>query len=76
MNRAIHILIDNTLQTCPATMLFWYSRSYIANEDMISGFTTDSWFGYVDFGKLKLDDWREVNESEALVSEARNPEDK
>ena len=61
---------------CPATMLFWYSRSYIANEDMISGFTTDSWFGYVDFGKLKLDDWREVNESEALVSEARNPEDK
>ena len=43
---------------------------------MISGYDDDSWFGYVDFGKLKLDDWRAVNESEAIVSEARNPEDK
>ena len=57
-------------------MLFWYTRSYVANDDMISGYDDDSWFGYVDFGKLALDDWREVNESEALVSDARNPEDK
>ena len=56
-------------------MLFWYSRSYIANEDMVSGYDDDSWFGYIDFGNLKLDDWRAVNESEALLSEARNPKE-
>ncbi len=62
-------------ELCPATMVFWYSRSFIANEDMISGYETDNWFGYVDFGQLKLDDWRAVNESENALSEARNPEE-
>ena len=62
-------------EECPATMLFWYSRSYIANDDMVSGYDDDSWFGYIDMGNLKLDDWRAVNESEAILSEARDPKE-
>ena len=61
-------------ELCPATMVFWYSRSFVANDKMISGYETDNWFGYVDFSDLKLKNWREVNESEDAVSTARNPE--
>ena len=61
-------------ELCPATMVFWYSRSYVANDKMISGYETDNWFGYVDFSDLKLKNWREVNESEDAVNTARNPE--
>ena len=61
-------------ELCPATMVFWYSRSFVANDKMIGGYETDSWFGYIDFTDLKLDDWRDVNASEDAVSEARNAE--
>ena len=61
-------------ELCPATMVFWYSRSFVANDKMIDGYETDSWFGYINFTDLKLDDWRDVNASEDAVSTARNPE--
>ena len=71
----LHQAENTIVEQCPATMLFWYTRSYIANDDMISGYDDNNWFGYVDFGELELDDWRKVNESEALLSEARNPKE-
>lgn len=70
----LHQAESKLAELCPATMVFWYSRSFVANDKMISGYKTDSWFGYVDFGDLELDDWRDVNASEEAVSNARNPE--
>ncbi len=66
----LHQAESKLVELCPATMVFWYSRSFVANEDKISGYEADSRFGYVDFGELELDDWREVNASEdALMAE-------
>lgn len=70
----LHQAESKLVELCPATMVFWYTRSFVANDDMISGYDTDNWFGYVGFGDTKLSDWREVNESENAVSAARNPE--
>ena len=70
----LHQAETKLAEDCPATMVFWYSRSFVANKKMIGGYETDSWFGYVDFTDLKLDDWRDVNASEDAVSNERNPE--
>lgn len=62
LHEAEQMLVD----LCPATMVFWYSRSFVASDE-ISGFETDSWFGYVDMTNLKLKDWREVNSKEEEI---------
>ncbi len=67
----LHQAESKLVELCPATMVFWYSRSFVANEKMIGGYETDSRFGYVDFGELKLDDWRDVNASEDAVMSER-----
>ncbi len=63
LHDAEKMLVD---ELCPATMVFWYSRSFIASNQ-ISGIKTDSWFGYVDMGDLKLKSWRKVNEEESIA---------
>ncbi len=63
------------VELCPATMVFWYTYSYIASDE-ISGYESDSWFGYVNMIDLKLSDWRDVNSKEAEVLEARDPKNK
>lgn len=70
----LHEAENKLTELCPATMVFWYSRSFVANDKMIDGYETDSYFGYVDFTELELDDWRDVNASEDAVSAERNPE--
>ncbi|MBQ4317062.1 MAG: hypothetical protein IJC20_02320 [Clostridia bacterium] len=52
-------------------MVFWYSRSFVANDKKISGYETDSRFGYVDFGELELKKWRDVNAKEDVEIAAR-----
>ncbi len=66
----LHQAESKLVELCPATMVFWYSRSFVASKK-IGGYDTDSWFGYVNFGDLKLDDWRDVNTSEDAVMAAR-----
>lgn len=56
---------------CPATMVFWYSRSFVASGK-ISGYKTDSLFGYVDMGGLKLKNWRDVNSKEEEIIASRS----
>ncbi|MBE6683420.1 MAG: hypothetical protein E7595_04610 [Ruminococcaceae bacterium] len=73
--KLLHDAEAKLVELCPATMVFWYSRSFVANDKMIDGYDTDSYFGYIDFTELELDDWRDVNASEDAVSIARNPEE-
>ncbi len=72
LHKAEKMLVN---ELCPATMVFWYQRSFVANDDMIDDYDTDNWFGYVDMTGLELDDWREVNASEDAVSAAREEAD-
>ncbi len=67
----LHQAEAKLVELCPATMVFWYTRNFVASDE-ISGYETDSWFGYVDFAELELDDWREVNSKEAEESNAIN----
>lgn len=69
----LHQAESKLVELCPATMVFWYTRNYVASDE-IDGYDDDSWFGYMDFTNLELDDWRDVNEKEAEVSNARNAE--
>ena len=55
---------------CPAAPVIWYNNSYVAAKG-ISGIGEDSWFGYYNFNKLSMSDWRAINEQEAEVSEQR-----
>lgn len=68
---ALHAAETKLVELCPATMVFWYTSSYVA-KDNIDGYEMNSWFGYVDMTELELDDWREVNAREAEESLARN----
>lgn len=67
----LHEAEQKLVELCPATMVFWYTRSFVASDD-ISSYDTDSWFGYVDMTDLKLKNWRKVNAAEAEISEARD----
>ncbi|MBO5870510.1 MAG: hypothetical protein J6Q89_07160, partial [Clostridia bacterium] len=67
----LHQAESKLVELCPATMVFWYSRSFVANDKKISGYETDSRFGYVDFGKLELKKWRDVNAKEDAEMAAR-----
>lgn len=58
-------------ELCPATMVFFYSRSFVASDE-IDGYETDSWFGYIDLTELELDDWREINSKEEELNNQRN----
>ena len=66
LHNAEKMLVDE----CPATMVFWYTRSFVASKE-IDGYDCDSWFGYMDFTDLELDNWRDVNSSEEAVLESR-----
>ncbi len=72
-NRAklLHDAEAKLMELCPATMVFWYTNSFVASDE-ISGYEVNSWFGYTDFTDLELKDWREVNSKEAEVSAQRN----
>ena len=67
----LHNAEAKLVELCPATMVFWYSRSFVVN-DAVSGYDTDNWFGYVNMEDLTLDEWREINSKEAEISEARD----
>lgn len=66
----LHDAEAKLVELCPATMVFWYTRSFVASDE-ISKYDTDSWFGYVDMTDLKLKNWREVNAEEAKILEER-----
>lgn len=66
----LHEAEEKLVEDCPATMVFWYSRNYVSSNK-ISGFKTDSWFGYVDFTEVTLKNWRKVNAKEEEISAAR-----
>lgn len=66
----LHEAEEMLADLCPATMVFWYSRSFVASSK-ISGYKTDNWFGYVDMGNLKLKNWRKVNAKEDEISNQR-----
>jgi ABC-type oligopeptide transport system substrate-binding subunit len=57
-------------ELCPATMVFWYTRSYVADKN-IKGLDDDNWFGYVDMTGLKLKNWRKLNETESAAMAER-----
>lgn len=67
----LHEVEEMLVDECPATMVFWYTRSYVASKE-IKGYDCDSWFGYMDFTDLKLKNWREVNEAELALRESRD----
>lgn len=69
--KALHDAEAKLVELCPATMVFWYTYSYVASDE-ISGYENDSWFGYVNMIDLKLSDWRDVNSKEAEILEARD----
>ncbi len=66
----LHQAEAKLVEECPATMVFWYTRSFVASKE-IKGYDCDSWFGYMDFTDLQLKDWREVNASEDALLESR-----
>ncbi len=66
----LHQAESKLAELCPATMVFWYSSSYLASDEL-GGIERDSLFGYVDFTELTLDDWREVNSKENAESTAK-----
>ena len=55
---------------CPSAPVFWYKGAYVVSGEL-SGIKTDSWFGYFNLDRLKLDDWRDVNAKEDEESAAR-----
>ena len=57
-------------ELCPAAPVIWYQGNYLVSGEL-SGVKSDSWFGYFNFNKLKLDDWREVNAREEEISAER-----
>ncbi len=68
---ALHKAEDMLTDLCPATMVFWYNRSYVASSE-IGGYDDDaSWFGYIDYTDLKLSGWRDVNSKEQSIEEER-----
>ncbi len=66
----LHQAEAKLVDECPATMVFWYTRSFVASKE-IKGYDCNSWFGYMNFNDLELKDWREVNASEDAVLESR-----
>ena len=69
----LHTAEEMLVKLCPAAPVIWYNNSYVASDE-VSGIKNDNWFGYYDLKKLKLSDWREVNEAEAETSERREQE--
>jgi oligopeptide transport system substrate-binding protein len=67
----LHEAEQKLVDLCPATMVFWYSRSFVASKE-ISKYKTNNYFGYVDMTDLKLKDWRDVNAAEQKVQEERD----
>ncbi len=59
------------VEESPATMVFWYSFSYAARDE-VDDYEVDNYFGFVDFDEMELDDWREVNEKEESIQAERN----
>lgn len=54
-------------ELCPATMLYYYTSSYVANGDLKSIGDAD-YFGAFDFIDAKLSDWRKINAKEDEAS--------
>ncbi|MBO4277092.1 MAG: hypothetical protein J5925_01680 [Clostridia bacterium] len=66
----LHEAEEMLADLCPSAPVLWYGGAYIASGE-ISGIKQDSWFGYFNLNKLKLDDWRDVNAREEEESIAR-----
>ncbi len=57
-------------ELCPATAVFWYSRSYIEGKKL-KGIDDNNWFGYLNMEDMNLKSWRKVNEAESIAMEER-----
>ncbi len=66
----LHDAEEMLVDLCPATMVFWYTNSFVASKE-VDGYEMNNWFGYVDMTELELDDWRDVNEKEESIAAAR-----
>jgi len=62
LHEAEKMLVDES----PATMVFWYSYSYAARDE-IDDYEINNIFGFIDFTELELDDWRDVNAKEESI---------
>ena len=65
----LHNAEKKLAELCPATMVFWYTNSYVASSD-VSGYDTN-WYGYFDFKDLTLKNWRKVNAAEESAEESK-----
>ncbi len=54
-------------ELCPATMLFYYTNSYVASSEL-SGIGDADYYGCLSLENLKLSDWRTVNSREEAAS--------
>ncbi len=67
LHEAEKLLVEDS----PATMVFWYSYSYAARDE-IDDYEINNYFGFMDFTKLELDDWRDVNSKEESILASRD----
>ena len=58
---------------CPATMLFYYTNSYVASSKL-SGIGKPDYFGCLSLEDMKLSNWRKVNSQEDAESIALEEE--
>ena len=52
---------------CPATMLFYYTNSYVSNSKL-GGIGKADYFGCLSLEDMKLSDWRKINAREEEAS--------
>jgi ABC-type oligopeptide transport system substrate-binding subunit len=67
--QALHDAEAKLVDLCPATMLFYYTNSYVANSSLKSIGDAD-YFGSFGFIDASLKNWREINAKEDAESAA------
>lgn len=65
--QALHEAETKLNELCPATMLYYYSSSHVANSKLKSIGDAD-YFGAFSFIDAKLSDWRKINAKEDEIS--------
>lgn len=70
---ALHDAEAMLCDLCPATMLFYYTNSYVSNSKLGKIGNAD-YFGCLSLENLKLSDWRKINAKEEAASAALEEE--
>lgn len=64
---ALHEAEAKLNELCPATMLFYYTNSYVSSSKL-GGIGDADYFGCLSFEDLKLSGWRKINAKEEETS--------